>query len=339
MSSHESASPRARSTWLLAGAGALAVALVVIVAVTLKSLTGAVAPRDAEAAAPALSLQQRGAILDSARVYLREDEPGKAEAILREAIEQSPRDQDFRTLYAETLLRVGRPHDAYQHYEHAIAVGPDHAELRHAAGTVANTVGLPQVALVHYHKAQTLNPASPKHPLYLAQIQRKLGQTDEAKASLLRAAKLDPSLAQAWGSLAAIALDENKLSVARGFVERAREAEPSSHGWRLLQAKILRRGNDPEAALRLLSPLDRETLLADPGLLEEQAMCLGMLGRPAEAAALYADAVERLDRLPPDDRPDRYADLLRETARWYERAGEDDVAALYARRADALRTS
>jgi len=325
-----------RTTLLLAAAGAIGAALVVVVIVAVKGLSGGASPRQAEASAPSLSIEKRSAILDAARTYLREDEPGKAVAILREGVEQSPRDQDFRTLYAESLLRVSRPQDAYQQYEHAIHIGPDHAELRHAAGTVANTIGLARQALVHYHKAQTLAPGNPKHSLYLAQIQRKLGQADEAKTSLLRAAKLDPTLAQAWGTLAAIALDENKLSIASGHIERARRAEPANHGWRLVEAKILRRGNDPRAALRLLSAIGDDAVLGDPALVREKAMCLGMLGRPEDAAALYAGAVERLDHLPPDERPALYSDLLRETARWYHRAGQDDVADLYAARAAAL---
>jgi len=262
-----------------------------------------------------------------ARQALNEMKPAKAEAVLRKTAAAFPEDQDVRTLLAEALLGMGQRKEAHRQYERAIAIGPDNAELRHAAGMVANTAGLVERAEEHLWQAQRLDPQSPKHPLYLGLIQRKLGKTDEAKKNLLIAARLEPSLAEAWGVLGAIGLDENKLSIALGHVRRAREADPANLNWRVLEAKILRRDNQPEQAARLLIALDDETVLTNAAVREELAMTLGMLGRTGEAAAIYAEAAERS----PED-----AGLLHETALWFERAGEEDVAATYARRAARL---
>ncbi len=259
--------------------------------------------------------------LSGARQYLRDGEPGKAEAILQEAIAAAPADQDARILMGEALLGLERPRDAYERYVEAIAIGPDHAELEFATAAVANTAGLPDRAEEHYWKAQTLDPTNPKHPLYLAQIQRKLGRSDEAKASLLRATKLEPGLAIGWGVLADMALEENKLSLARQHIAKARAIEPANTRWRLIEARILKRDNEPEAAVRLLRSLPDDELLADPNLLAEAAACYAMLSRPDDAAGLFMLASARS----PDD-----AALAFDAAVWLDRAGRPSDAEVFA---------
>ncbi len=259
--------------------------------------------------------------LTAVRQYLRDGEAGKAELILREALDSAPRNQDARILLAEALLGQDKAGDAYEQYVEAIAIGPDHAELEFAAAAVANTAGLPDRAEEHYWKAQSLDPSNPKHPLYLAQIQRKLGRVDEAKASLLRATTLDPGLAIGWGVLADIALEENKLSLARQHIAKAREAEPGTARWRLIEARILRRDNNPEGAVRLLRSLPEEELLFDPALLTELATCYAMLARPDDAAGLYMMASARR----PED-----ADLAYDAAVWLDRAGRARDAQVFA---------
>lgn len=317
-----------RQPKLLIAAGAvLAIAVVAIVFFAGRAILSG-GPRDAGGAIETgLAPDSRIAILDSARSYLREDEPGKAEAILREGIEKAPRDQDLRTLYAEALLQSGKHSEAIEQYEHAIFIGPDSAELRFAAGTVASVAGEPERAIEHYWQARNLAPDNPKHPYYLAQVQRKVGRVEEAKASLLHAGKLDPSLGGVWATLAAISLDENKLSLAETYIERAREVQPDNTGWRIIEAKILRRRNRPQDALRLLGAIPRQQRLGDTAIVEEIGLCYGLLQRPEDAATLYADAAE----IHPED-----AEILYGAAQWYERIEERDVALIYARRAAAL---
>ena len=105
---------------------------------------------------------------------------------------------------------------------------------------------------------------------------------------------------------------------------RARTLDPEAVVYRLLEARITRRENNPEQALQMLLAMGHDVLLSEASLLEEAALCYGLLQRPADAAELYAQAVERL----PDS-----AILIYETALWYDRAGIDDVALVYAQRA------
>lgn len=305
------------------------VSVVAAIGWSLRTLSRGEPRADAPTDAPALPVSRADAdrALDAARVYLNRDEPGAAEAILNALIEKSPRDQEARVLLAETCLMLDRPDDAYHQYVEALHIGPAHAELEFAAGTVANTIGYPNVAEEHYFKAQNADPSNPKHPLYLAMVQRKLGRIDEAKASLLRVVKLDPSIAIAWGVLADIALEENNLSLARTHVARARAAEPSVLKWRILEARILRRDNDPESAARLLRSVGDDAIALDTELMDELATCYGMLGRPDDAAALYMAATVR--------RP-RDAEPSLKAAQWLERAGRIDEAEVFARSAAAL---
>ncbi|TVQ31875.1 MAG: tetratricopeptide repeat protein [Phycisphaeraceae bacterium] len=309
---------------LTAAAIVPAVIIVLTLALLLRSFTSGDGPRHAEGALkPGGGIDHRNLLarLEQARQHLNQNEPGQAQAILRDAIEADPEDQELQILYAESLLAQAKVREAYRHYEAAVAIGPDNPELRFAAGTTASMIRLDEQAEEHFWRAQQLAPSNPKHPLYLGHVQRRRGNTDDARASFLRAATLDPQLGHAWGSLAGIALDDNKLSVARTYISKARDAEPDSVLWRVIEAKILRRDNDPESALRLLSALDEDVVLSRADVLEEMGLCYGLLGRPSDAANLYAEAAA-IDR--------ENIGLHLEAAKWYERAGDADVAAVYA---------
>lgn len=278
------------------------------------------APRDA--AGTIASINES---VEAARHYLKQNEPGRAAAILREAAREHPGEQNIHLLLGECLLALDQPGDALDAYEHAIALGPDHAEYRHVAGTIAAEQGELQRAEAHYAMAQRLNPSNPKHPLYLAQVQRKLGELDAARASLATATNLDPDLAIAWAALAGIALEENRLSVAQDYIDKARELEPRRSTWRVVEAKILRRRHKPEQAAQLLYAIPEADRLADPDIVEELAMCLSMIGRTTEAANLYLDAASFHEDDPK---------VLHDAAVWLDRDGRTDRAVNFAAAAE-----
>jgi len=261
---------------------------------------------------------------DAARRYLDAQQPGKAEAILRAAIKKVPENQQAHLLLGETLLQQNRVRDAYDEYDRAIFIGPDNPEYRYAAATIAAQIGRLDDAELHYRAAQQQDRANPKYPLYLAQVQRKLGYTDEAKKNLLIAAKLDPDLATAWGSLAAIALDENKLTIADQHIAKARNLDPDNLAWRVIKAQVLRRSNKPEDAVALLNALPRDVRADNPGVLLELAQSYGLLKQPDNAAGIYIDAAE----LQPDT-----AEYSYQAALWLQRAGKIDRAITYAQQA------
>ena len=266
-------------------------------------------------------------VLDAARTAIDQERAASAEGMLRSAVDRFPGDQRLRFMLGECLLALGKGAEAYEQYDHGIMIGPDHAEYRHAAATIAAQLGRLDEAEAHYLVAQRLAPSNPKFPLYLAQVQRKQGKNDEARANLVMATALEPELAIAWGSLAALALEENRLSVGLGYVERARALEPTRSEWLVLEAKLLRRDNQPERALALLADVPVEARVKDAALLEEMALCHGMLGRAGEAGRLYVEAL--------DASPER-SELAYQAAVWFERSGERERARAFAHRARTL---
>lgn len=260
------------------------------------------------------------AIVGSAQQYLRSNEAGKAEAVLREAVAKYPREQALHLLYGETLLAVGKLAESYEHYQTAVLLGPDHPEYRFAAGTVASQLERWTDAETHYIIAGQLDRTNPKYPLYLGQVERKLGKIDEARKALTDAVRLDPDLALGWGSLAAIAMDDGSLGAAKDYIERARKIDADKLTWRLMEARILRRNNEPEKAAELLFAVPEAERYADIPLLNELGMCLGMVHKPKEAAELYIEAAKRSPMEP---------EFAYQAALWLQRAGNEAESAKY----------
>ncbi|MCC6678503.1 MAG: tetratricopeptide repeat protein [Phycisphaerales bacterium] len=239
---------------------------------------------DSARPAARLTPEAFAAIQNSAEKYLAEQQPGKAEAILREAVDQYPAEPSLLVSYAELLVSQNRAAEAYPIYQRAIDAGANDAKTLFAAGTVANMAGQPAKAIDHYTAAQAADPANPDIPLFLGQIQLKLDQTEPAKISLLRAARLDEDRAITWGTLAEVALREGNNNIALQHIAKARKLEPRVTLWRLIEARALKRTARPEDALSLLTPLD-ETEKQDPAVARTIAECYGLLNKPAEAAA------------------------------------------------------
>lgn len=289
------------------------------------------APSNNSTSAPAIRPADAAAIdaiLNSANEYLKTEQAEKADAILAAAVLQHPGEQRLYILHAEALATLKRLDAAYDAYVRALAIGPRDGETEFAAGTLASMIGKLDRAAEHYQAAQTAMKNDPRPPLYLAQVQLKLHQAEEAKASLAIAGKLDPESAIVWGTLAQVALDENRPNLAQQHAAKARELEPRVTMWRLLEARALRRQNKPEEALAILTPLDDIEKREKP-VLSLLGECFGLLNRPADAAAAYAKAAE----FDPSD-----GQLSLDTALWFERAGDKTTALKYAERAAMLST-
>lgn len=263
-------------------------------------------------------------IVEAARAYMDQDKAASAEVILSAAVERFPESQMLSLLLGECLLQQDRMGEAYDFYARGIFIGPDHPEYRFVAGTLASKLGRLEDAETHYKVSQSLAPSNPKFPLYLAQVQRRAGKVDDARANLIIATKLDETLGIAWASLAAIALDENRLDVARQYVERARRLEPENAAFRIIEAKALRRDAEPERALAVLMEIPEGDRLRSPGVLLEMSLCYGMLGKTSEPAGMYVAAVAA----DPKD-----FELLYQAALWLDRDGQRERAEVYARNA------
>jgi tetratricopeptide (TPR) repeat protein len=302
-------------------------AIVALVGALVFILRSGPASTRADANKPRLALPSKiDAILDSARTLSAEGDHAKSEAVLRESTAQYPDVQDLRLAYAQTLLELKKPHEAYEQYVAALSIGPRDPRVEFTAGTAASTIDRLDRALEHYSAAQSADPTNPDYPLYLGQVQAKTGQTDAAKASLLRAAKLDENRAVIWGTLADIALRENNAGLAAQHARRARTLEPANAIYRLIEARALNRLGRPEDALELLVAMP-EADRRQPEILRLMGDCYGLLKRPGDAAALYASSS---DADPVD------SELAFRAGEWFERAGEPDRSREYLERAAKL---
>ncbi len=269
------------------------------------------------------------AILDAADRLVQQGEADRAEAVLRAAVGEQPDDQELRLALAGACVLQHKLAEAYQQYEAALAIGPRSPEVEFIAGTVASQLRRLDRAEEHFAAAQASDPTDARFPLYLAQVQIGQGRHEEARKNLMLATTLDDSLAIAWGTLAQLSLRSNDPNVALGLVRRARELEPLSPVWRLLEARARNRiggTGQLEQALAVLAGVP-EPERRQLHVLRVVGESYGLLGRPGEAAREFAAAANAR----PDD-----GELQLEAAIWQERIGELEQALDFARRAEAL---
>ena len=245
--------------------------------------------KDAEATT--VSHQKIDESLEAAASYVSADRLGEAEKILEELIKVAPKNPAvLRQLY-ELRLFQGRYQDAYATIRSLLDIDSDDPEQYFNAGTIAFKIGKLTQAEVHYQQAATMDVTNPKYPLYLAQTQVKLHEYSEAKINLLKVINLNGSVHEAFGTLAEIALIENKLDIAAQDIERARTVAPNFLKWRIIEAKIIRRKGKPEEALQRLNAITDPKIRLLSEVVDEKAVCWAMLGEPEKAAQEYVNQV------------------------------------------------
>lgn len=333
--------------------GVLVVALVGIVWGIFRQTTGTPGPSVAGAAGgPAVSAQSIEAALQTAASLQREKKFADASALLNQLLTKAPGDQAVRVAYAQSLIGQGRLIDALEQYESAIAIGtpaskqtepataqgssdqsssrlrkdPALAALHFESGTIASSLAQVDKAREHYQSAQVLDPVEPRYPLFLAMVQIRLGDEPAASASLLRAVKLNPDLAEGWGTLAELALKQNRLGLAEQHLDNALRLQPEVARWRVVKARILNRQNKPEQAAQVLTALD-PSQQADRQVVTLLGETFGLMGKPDEAARAFARAVEASPSDP---------ELNYQAAVWHQKIGDRAKATAFARTAAAL---
>ncbi|MBY0261805.1 MAG: hypothetical protein K2Q20_05650 [Phycisphaerales bacterium] len=340
--------PKGRKA-LLASLSGMAAGLVIVAIMVGKSIVGST-PTGVSAAQPRAGVAESvEAGLEAASTYMRQKQFAEASAILGKLSERSPTDQAVRVAFAQSLLGEQKFAPAYEQYEAAIALmgmpamkpsagadsaasagavvrNPVGAQLHFEAGTCANMAGKPERAVEHYWMAQVLDPAEARYPLFLGMMQIKTGDTQAANASLLRAAKLKPDLAEAWGTMAELAVQQNRLGLAEQHLQKARLLQPEVARWRIVEARVANRQGKPEQAAQLMLALDEKTRNSKE-VLSLLGESFGLLGRPEDAAKAWGGAT----KVYPTD-----AEVFYQAALWSQRAKLTDAAAGYAKTAAQL---
>ncbi|MBX3410548.1 MAG: hypothetical protein KF859_11755 [Phycisphaeraceae bacterium] len=303
--------------------GALFVGAAVMVFVALRPGPAA---QEAAAAGGKRSGQTLDEVLNAVVSLKRDSEYQKADTILAAAIKEYPEEASLFVEHGEVLLALQRLEESVAAFERAAALAPSDHGVRMAAGTVSSMAGRLTQAEAHYVAAQSADKADWRAPLFLAQVQLKIGgaeKTEQAKKNLLLAGRLNPENATVWGTLAEVSLRENKGGLALQHIERARLLEPDRVLWRLIEARVLKREGKVDEALVLLSALD-EASQREPGVMQTMAECYGLRRQPMEAALLFARA---------SDSDPAHAEWAMQAALWLERAEQHAGALQYAQRA------
>ncbi|MGQ0627264.1 MAG: tetratricopeptide repeat protein [Phycisphaerales bacterium] len=337
-SDDSSGPPARRGRWLAIAAGAAMVVLMTFAVggvawVFRTPAGGAVSPASAS---PGTDAADATAAFERAERAFREGDDARAAALSAEGIARFPNDQRLRLTAAKALTALRKPTEAYAQVQAAIAIGPaNDPALCSLAGTLATAAGESARAVEHFSEAQRLDSTNARHPLYLAMAQVKTGQETAAMASLLRAIKIDDSIAEAWGTLAELNLKAGNPGPAIEQARRARMLQPGVARWRIREATALKRENRPEEALALVSalaPAER----AEPDALRVLVECCGILDKPLLAAEESAAAAVLQESRGPSGAA-RAADLHGQAAEWFEKAGEREKASEHRARAAAAK--
>jgi len=278
-----------------------------------------------EGPSPEEMLQVRDA-LQSASTYVNQEKYGETEIILESLYDKYPNVPQVLVQYYELRLFQERTEEAYEIICELLELNGGDAEQNFNAGIMANMIGRLDQSIEHLETACRIDQTNPKFSLNLAQLYLKNHQTDQAKAKLVQTTVLDDSLAVAWGTLAQIALDENKLDMALQHIDTTRTLEPNRLLWRVTEAKIHRRRNNPDEALLLLNAV-RDQDRYDQSVADEIATCWALKGEPKQAAQ------EHIDHLNHD--PNAWQSALA-AAQYFHIAGDLDSARLWATHAQRL---
>lgn len=277
-------------------------------------------------AAEGVDLASASAVLKAARTYIGNQELGKAEAVLRAALQDRPEDAVVRTMLGDVLLQSEDNEGAMAQYA-AVADRVDASGgVLFKAGSLAAELGEGERALGYLKRAGEADPGNAEIPSFAAGVQIEMGLIEDAKVSLARAALLDEARGVVWGMFAEIALRENKLDMATQHVVKARRFEPNVIAWRVLEARIMRRLGEPEKGIMLLDGIEEPDRF-EPVVIGEMAACLGMVGRSEDAMRIYEVAVRERPTEP---------ELWYQAALWAERLGRTEEAQEMARSASML---
>jgi tetratricopeptide (TPR) repeat protein len=224
-------------------------------------------------------------------------------------------------LRGQVLMYTGRLDPALASMDRSLEIEPRQADVHLLAGTMAMQMDRVEVARYHYEQALAIEPDNGRHAVFLANVQHKLGQDDEAVATLLAALRRDSQLHSAYALMSDIYTKQNKLGMALDQIERAIEATPVDNprthvAYSLKRAALFRRDNQPAESLAVLGALPPDARLR-PDVLRDTATSWALLGKPALAAEHYENV------LTVDPSNDHAA---AEAARWWIKAGDTEAA-------------
>ncbi len=149
--------------------------------------------------------------------HLHAGENHKALPLLLRAREQTPHHADLLNALGECLARLGRPREAVEAFDAALAVAPD-ARLYFGRAMALEELSELDAARAGFEQALALNPAHSEALSRLAVLAMQRGDVKAARNLAGRALAIDPRDSAARIALASAALEEKDMSTAEAQV-------------------------------------------------------------------------------------------------------------------------
>ncbi len=306
---------------------ALVVVAVVVLALVLLSGDGGPRAFDPEQARE--DVETVGQKLSLAIQNERDTRPLLAPAA--KLVERYPGFAPAYTLHGQVLMTIGRLDEAGREMRTALELGGEDAQTRALLGAVYLKLHDHDAARTNFQAAISLDKDNPEHRVKLANLEYEAGNYDAAQRAALDALALDSSRHQAHALLSQVYEKRGEPSLAEQQMVKALavlggEEEATRLTYVRRRAAMLRRMNDPQAALAALRELPPQDLF-NMDIAPDFERTYGMMGQP-ELVALYYDEISRIEPLNPEP--------FAAAATWYLKAEDPDAARLMVQRLQRL---
>jgi tetratricopeptide (TPR) repeat protein len=142
------------------------------------------------------------ALCGLAALSLAADKPRDAERLLRHALQQSAHHPLTWRGLGQALMALGRLKEAEAAARRLIKIEPENPQSWITIGSVSTRLMRQEEALEAYERAARLKPEEVRLRLSIGHIHKTLGRRNESEAAYKSALAMDPSIAEAYWSLA-----------------------------------------------------------------------------------------------------------------------------------------
>lgn len=198
------------------------------------------------------------------------------------------------TLLAKVYIERLEWPRAYEELQRSLALAAEQPLVHRLAGTMQYEMGDYEKAEEHYHTAHLLDPNDPIHVVYIAQVYLRTNRIEEAKIKLLEALQMNPRTHEAYATMSDLYMKQNDPTRALQQIDRALEVTQAIANERGVvvpyvrkRGAVLRRAEQPEAALQTFEQMLHEAEMFQPVVAREVAETWGQMGRPDEAVKFY----------------------------------------------------
>lgn len=275
-----------------------------------------------------------------ARALAGQGQTTRAEELLKELVDDYPRDVQVRKLLVELYMQFNRPDDARQAVRQMLEQMPDNPEALKLAIALYQQVGAFEQANQYREKLIMTLPASWQRASALAQLYARQGRTDQAVQTLREAEQVYPEhidalqYQQAQIHLAAGQTEryektleqllernphhasaandlgyqwvkqQRNLEQARDLIQIALDAEPDSPSYQDSMGWAQYMLGHYDQAVKWLQRADQQAQGSHPVILDHLGDALYRAGQPQEARQRWQRALRQMQMLEPVNDPE-----------------------------------